>query len=111
MLPTFPYLVGIICREEKKILNQKREIDKRKQKPNYKLKNWFSLRCKAASTRVRRFCIRKCFYADTACVHTCPPYTLGVRLGSVSADFCVRSPEGKFLYTMCLRIRVDGALV
>ena len=35
-------------------------------------------------------------------VHTCPPYTLGV-----SGDFCIRSPEWKFLYTPCIRIRVD----
>ena len=41
------------------------------------------------------FCIRKCFYADTPSVHTCPPYTLGV-----SGDFCIRSPEWKFLYTL-----------
>ena len=34
-------------------------------------------------------------------VHTCPPYTLGV-----SGDFCIRSPEWKFLYTLCIRIRV-----
>ena len=51
------------------------------------------------------FCIRKFFYADTPSVHTCPPYTLGV-----SGDFCIRFPEWKFLYTLCIRIRVDGRI-
>ena len=41
------------------------------------------------------FCIRKSFYADTPSVHTCPPYTL-----DVSGDFCIRSPEWKFLHTL-----------
>ena len=45
------------------------------------------------------------FYADTPSVHTCPPYTLGV-----SRDFCIRSPEWKFLYTLCIRIRVDARI-
>ena len=48
------------------------------------------------------FCIRKFFYADTPSVHTCPPYTLGV-----SGDFCICSPDWKFLYTLFIRIRVD----
>ena len=48
------------------------------------------------------FCISKFFYADTPSVHTCPPYTLGV-----SGDFCICSPEWKFLYTLFIRIRVD----
>ena len=51
------------------------------------------------------FCIRKFFYADTSSVHTCPPYTLGV-----SGDFCIHSPEWKFLYTLCIRIRVDARI-
>ena len=51
------------------------------------------------------FCIRKFFYADTPSVHTCPPYTLGV-----SGDFCLRSPEWKFLYTLCIRIGVDARI-
>ena len=51
------------------------------------------------------FCIRKFFYADTPSVHTCPPYTLGV-----SGDFCIRPPEWKFLYTLCIRIRVDARI-
>ena len=51
------------------------------------------------------FCIRKFFYADTPSVHTCPPYTLGV-----SGDLCIRSPEWKFLYTLCIRIRVDARI-
>ena len=51
------------------------------------------------------FCNRKFFYADTPSVHTCPPYTLGV-----SGDFCIRSPEWKFLYTLCIRIRVDARI-
>ena len=51
------------------------------------------------------FCIRKFFYADTPSVHTCPPYTLGV-----SGNFCIRSPEWKFLYTLCIRIRVDARI-
>ena len=51
------------------------------------------------------FYIRKFFYADTPSVHTCPPYTLGV-----SGDFCIRSPEWKFLYTLCIRIRVDARI-
>ena len=51
------------------------------------------------------FCIRNFFYADTPSVHTCPPYTLGV-----SGDFCIRSPEWKFLYTLCIRIRVDARI-
>ena len=50
-------------------------------------------------------CIRKFFYADTPSVHTCLPYTLGV-----SGDFCIRSPEWKFLYTLCIRIRVDARI-
>lgn len=37
--------------------------------------------------------------------HTCPLYTLGV-----SRDFCIRSPEGKFLYTLCIRICVDACI-
>ena len=41
------------------------------------------------------FCIRKSFYAETPSVHTCPPYTL-----DVSGDFCIRSPEWKFLHTL-----------
>ena len=45
------------------------------------------------------------FYADTPSVHTCPPYTLGV-----SGDFCIRSPEWKFLCTLCIRIRVDARI-
>ena len=45
------------------------------------------------------------FYADTPSVHTCPPYTLGV-----SGFFCIRSPEWKFLYTLCIRIRVDARI-
>ena len=49
------------------------------------------------------FCICKFFYADTPNVHTCPPYTLGV-----SADFCIRSPEWKFLYRLCIQMRVDA---
>ena len=51
------------------------------------------------------FCNRKFFYADTPSVHTCPPYTLGV-----SGDFCIRSPEWKFLYTLWIRIRVDARI-
>ena len=51
------------------------------------------------------FCIRNFFYADTPSVHTCPLYTL-----SVSGDFCIRSPEWKFLYTLCIRIRVDARI-
>ena len=51
------------------------------------------------------FCICNFFYADTPSVHTCPPYTLGV-----SGDFCIRSPELKFLYTLCIRIRVDARI-
>ena len=51
------------------------------------------------------FCIRKFFYAYTPSVHTCPPYRLGV-----SGDFCIRSPEWKFLYTLCIRIRVDARI-
>ena len=51
------------------------------------------------------FCIRKFFYADTPSLHTCPPYTLGV-----SGDFCIGSPEWKFLYTLCIRIRVDARI-
>ena len=51
------------------------------------------------------FCIRKFFYADTPSVLTCPPHTLGV-----SGDFCIRSPEWKFLYTLCIRIRVDARI-
>ena len=51
------------------------------------------------------FCIHKFFYADTPSVHTCPPYTLGV-----SGDFCIPSPEWKFLYTLCIRIRVDARI-
>ena len=51
------------------------------------------------------FCIRKFFYADTPSVHTWPPYTLGV-----SGDFCIRSLEWKFLYTLCIRIRVDARI-
>ena len=51
------------------------------------------------------FCIRKFFYADIPSVHTCPPYTLGV-----SRDFFIRSPEWKFLYTLCIRIRVDACI-
>ena len=35
----------------------------------------------------------------------CPPYTLGV-----SGDFCIRSPEWKFLYTLCIRMRVDARI-
>ena len=45
------------------------------------------------------------FYADTPSVHTCPPYTLGV-----SRDFFIRSPEWKFLYTLCIQIRVDARI-
>ena len=51
------------------------------------------------------FCIRKFFYEDTTSVHTCPSYTLGV-----SGDFCIRSPEWKFLYTLCIRIHVDARI-
>ena len=51
------------------------------------------------------FCICNFFYADTPSVHTCPPYTLGV-----SGDFCIRSPELKFLYTLCIWIRVDARI-
>ena len=51
------------------------------------------------------FCIRKFFYVDTPSVHTCPPYTLGV-----SEDFCIRSPEWKFLCMLCIRIRVDARI-
>ena len=51
------------------------------------------------------FCIHKFFNADTPSVHTCPPYTLGV-----SGDFCIRSPEWKFLYTLCIRIHVDARI-
>ena len=51
------------------------------------------------------FCIRHFLFADTPSVHTCPPYTLGV-----SRDFCIRSPEWKFLYTLCIRIRVDARI-
>ena len=51
------------------------------------------------------FCIRKSFYADTPSVHTCPPYTL-----DVSGDFCIRSPEWKFLHTLCIRIHVDARI-
>ena len=32
-------------------------------------------------------------------------HTLGV-----SGDFCIRSPEWKFLYTLCIRIRVDARI-
>ena len=61
---------------------------------------------KAPSTRIRRFLYPKFFfYSDTPSVHTCPPYTLGV-----SGDFCIRSPEWKFLYTLCIRIRVDARI-
>ena len=35
----------------------------------------------------------------------CPPYTLGV-----SGDFCICSPEWKFLYTLCIRKRVDARI-
>ena len=28
----------------------------------------------------------------------------------VSGDFCIRSPEWKFLYTLCIRIRVDAGI-
>ena len=45
------------------------------------------------------------FDADTPSVHTCPPYTL-----VVSGDFCVRSPEWKFLCKLCIRIRVDARI-
>ena len=51
------------------------------------------------------FCILKFFYTDTPSVHTCPPYTLGV-----SRDFCIRSPEWKFLNTLCIRIHVDTCI-
>ena len=51
------------------------------------------------------FGIRKSFYADTASVHTCPPYTLGV-----AGDFRICSPGWKFLYTLCIRIRVDARI-
>ena len=51
------------------------------------------------------FYIRKFFCADTPSVHTCPPYTLGV-----SGDFFIHSPEWKFLYTLCIRIRVDARI-
>ena len=51
------------------------------------------------------FCTHKFFYADTPSVHTCPLYTLGV-----SGDFCISSPEWKFLYTLCIRIRVDARI-
>ena len=60
---------------------------------------------KAPSTRIRRFLYPPIFYADTPSVHTCPPYTLGV-----SGDFCIRSPEWKFLYTLCIRVRVDALI-
>ena len=51
------------------------------------------------------FHIRKFFFADAPSVHMCRPYTLGV-----SGDFCIRSPEWKFLYTLCIRIRVDARI-
>ena len=60
---------------------------------------------KTPSTSVRRFLYLKFFYADTPSVQTCPPYTLGV-----SGDFCIRSPELKFLYTLCIWIRVDARI-
>ena len=53
------------------------------------------------------FCVRKCFYADTGApsIHTSPQYTL-----VVSGDICIRSPEWKFLYTLCIRIRVNARI-
>ena len=42
---------------------------------------------------------------DNCSIHTCPPYTL-----SVSGDFYIRSPEWKFLYTLCIRMRVDARI-
>ena len=63
---------------------------------------------KAPSTRIWRFLYPQFFfffYADTPSVHTCPPYTLGVY-----GDFCIRSPGWKFLYTLCIRIRVNARI-
>ena len=57
----------------------------------------------APSTSVRRFLYF--FYADTPSVQTCPPYTL-----VVSRDFCIRSPELKFLDTLCIRIRMNARI-
>ena len=54
------------------------------------------------------FCIRNFFYADTPSVHKYPPYT-PYTLG-VSGDFFIRFLEWKFLYTLCIRIRLDARI-
>ena len=60
---------------------------------------------KAPSTRIRGFLYPQIFFSDTPSVHTCPPYTVGV-----SGAFCIRSPEWKFLNTLCIRVRVDARI-
>ena len=65
--------------------------------------------CGRENFRIRKQKLRKKKIPDTCghgfSVHTCSPYTLGI-----SGDFCMRSADWKFLYTLCIRIRVDARI-